>query len=103
MDRAFLPILVIPTHAARRALGSDLHKVAVLAAKAIIRGRKSLEVAHQQIRFAEHDLAFCSRIGAQGDLILELDVGDPRLSDRIVLEEELQRANKFVRWNSRRR
>ena len=103
MDRAFLPILVIPTHAARRALGSNLQKVAVLAAKAIIRARKSLEVAHQQIRFAEHDLAFCSRIGAQGDLILELDVGDPRLGERIVLEEELQRASKRARWNSRRR
>jgi len=55
------------------------------------------------LKFAQHDLAFCSRIGAQGDLILELDVGDPRLGDRIVLEEELQRASKFVRWNSRRR
>ena len=103
MDRAFLPVLVIATHAARRALGSDVRKAAVLAAKAIIRSRRSLEVAHQQIRFAEHDLAFCSRIGAQGDLILELDVGDPRLSDRIVLEEELRRASKFVRWNSSHR
>ena len=99
MDRAFLPILVIPAHAARRALGSDVRKVAVLAAKAIIRGRRGLEVAHQQIRFGGYDLAFCSRIGAQGDLILELDVGDPRLSDRIVLEEELRRAKKSVRWN----
>ena len=103
MDRAFLPILVIATHAARRALGSDVRKAAVLAAKAIIRDRRSLEVAHQQIRFPEHDLAFCSRIGAQGDLILELDIGDPRLSDRIVLEEELRRASKFVRWNSCRK
>jgi hypothetical protein len=103
MDRAFLPILVIATHAARRALGPDLRKVAVLAAKAIIRGRKSLEVAHQQIRFAEHDLAFSSRIGARGDLILELDVGDPRLGNRIILEEELQQASKFARWNANRR
>jgi hypothetical protein len=103
MDRAFLSILVIPTHAARRALGSDLHKVAALAAKAIIRGKRGLEVAHQQIQIAEHELAFCSRIGVQGDLILERDVGDPRLSDWIVLAEELQRASKFVRWNSRRR
>jgi hypothetical protein len=65
MDRAFLPILVIPTHVARRALGSDLQKVAVLAAKAVVRGRRGLKAAHQQIRFAEHDLAFCSRISAQ--------------------------------------
>ena len=95
MDKAFLPILVIATHAARRALGSDVRKVAVLAAKAIIRNRKGLEIAHQQMRFGEHDLAFSSRVGKLGDLILELDIGDPRLSGRLVLEEELKRA----RWN----
>jgi hypothetical protein len=102
MDRAFLPILVVPTHAARRALGADVRRAAVLAAKAIIRGRRGFEIAHQQIRFRDHDLAFCSRIGTQGDLILELDVGDPKLGDRIVLEEELRRANRWVRLNSLR-
>jgi hypothetical protein len=100
MDRAFLPILVIPTHAARRALGANVRTAAVLAAKAIIRGRRGLEVAHQQIRFEGRDLAFCSRIGTQGDLILELDVGDPRLGDRIVLEEELHRASRRAWSNS---
>jgi hypothetical protein len=103
MEKAYLPILVIPTHAARRALGVDLRKVAALAAKAIFRNRKGLEVAHQQIRFGDHDLAFCSRIGSQGDLILELDLGDPRLGERIVLEEELRRAAKSARWTSLRR
>src|SRR5215831_16835850 len=100
MDKAFLPILVIATHAAWRALGSDVRKVAVLAAKAIVRNRRSLEVAHQQIRFGEHDLAFCSRIGKLGDL---LDIGDPRLGDRLVLEEELRRATSATRWNFPRR
>jgi hypothetical protein len=103
MDKAFLPILVIATHAARRALGSDVRKVAILAAKAIVRNRRSLEVAHQQIRFGEHDLAFCSRVGKLGDLILELDIGDPRLGDRLVLEEELRRATSATRWNFPRR
>jgi hypothetical protein len=67
-----------------------------------VQGRRGLEVAHQQIRFAEHDLAFCARIGAQGDLVVELNGEDPRLSERLFLEEELQRASKFVGWNSRR-
>jgi hypothetical protein len=77
--------------------------VAVLAAKAIVRSRRGLEIAHQQIRFRGRDFAFCSRIGAQGDLILELDIGDPRLGGRIVLEEELRRAGNSVRGGSLRR
>jgi hypothetical protein len=81
-------------------LGPDVRKVAVLAAKSILRNKKGLEVAHQQIRFGQHDLAFCSRIGNHGDLILELDIGDPRLGNRLILEEELQRARKSARWTS---
>jgi hypothetical protein len=98
MDRAYLPILVIATHSARRALGSDVRRAALLAARAILKRRGSLEIAHQQIRFGRHDLAFCSRIGALGDLILELDIGDPRLSKRVVLEEELRSAHKSLKW-----
>jgi hypothetical protein len=92
MASAFLPIFVIPSNAARQALGSDLAKVAVLALKAILLNHKGIEVAHQQIRYRERDLAFSSRIGARGDLILELDMGDPKLSHRIILEDDLRRA-----------
>jgi hypothetical protein len=94
MDRAFLPILLIPSHAARNALGSDLGKVALLAVKAIFQNRRGIEVAHQQIRYRKCDFAFSSRIGSRGDLILELDLGDPRLGHRIILEEDLQRASR---------
>ena len=80
-----------------RLLGRDGASVAALAAKAILSHRKSLEVAHQQIRFRGHDFAFSSRITAQGELVIELDVGDPRLGDRIVLEEELRTAVRKVR------
>jgi hypothetical protein len=92
MAEVSLPIFVIPTLAARQALGSDLAKVAVLAMKAILRNRRGIEVAHQQIRYRKRDFAFSSRIGARGDLIIELDLGDPKLSDRIILEDELRRA-----------
>jgi hypothetical protein len=92
MAEVFLPIFVIPTPAARQALASDLAKVAVLAMKAILRNRRGIEVAHQQIRYRKRDFAFSSRIGARGDLIIELDLGDPKLSDRIILEDDLRRA-----------
>jgi hypothetical protein len=88
----FLPIFVMPTHAARQVLVGDLGKVAVLAMKAILRNRRGIEVAHQQIRYRKRDFAFSSRIGARGDLIIELDLGDPKLSDRIILEDDLRRA-----------
>jgi hypothetical protein len=92
MAEVSLPIFVIPSNAARQALGSDLAEVAVLAMRAILRNRRGIEVAHQQIRYRKRDFAFSSRIGARGDLIIELDLGDPKLSDRIVLEHELRRA-----------
>jgi len=40
-------------------------------------------------------------VSGRGDLILELDVGDPRLTQRFVLEEELQRATGNVAKPSR--
>jgi hypothetical protein len=104
MEYAFFPILLIPTHQVRRALGSELSKVAVLAVKAILRNRKGFEVAHQQIRYRKLDLAFSSRIGSRGDIVLELDVGDPRLSHRLILEEDLrQLSRKPTTWNGRPR
>jgi hypothetical protein len=92
MAEVFLPIIVFPTHAARQALAADLAKVAVLAMKAILRNRRGIEVAHQQVRYRKRDFAFSSRIGARGDLIIELDLGDPKLADRIILEDDLRRA-----------
>jgi hypothetical protein len=97
MNRGFLPFLFLYTHAAGQLLGRDGATVAALALKAILSHRKSLEVAHQQVRFRNHDFAFSSRITAQGELVVELDVGDPDLSERIVLEEELRAATRKVR------
>jgi hypothetical protein len=96
MKVARLPFLVVPSHAVAALIGRELDTVAVLALKAILQNRRGLEVAHQQIRYRNHDLAFSSRIGRLGDLILELDVGDPRLGQRLVLEEDLRRASRNV-------
>jgi len=99
--RIALPFFVRPTPAARSLLGAALPAVAVLAVRALLRHRKGLEVAHQQIRFRKHDLVFSSRIGREGDLILDLDVGAPGLEGRLVLEHELQRAEREARAKGR--
>ena len=75
MNRSFLPFLFIPSHAAARVIGRERDKVAVLALQAILRNHRSLEVAHQQIRWRTHNLAFSSRITGGGELVVELDIG----------------------------
>jgi hypothetical protein len=101
MHTAHLPFIIVPSHSARAVLGANLPKAAVLALRAILINRKSLEVAHQQIRFGKHQLVFSSRIGSKGDLILELDLGDPRLRERLILENDLRRAEHAARGHAR--
>lgn len=103
MHTAHLPFIVVPSHPARAALGANLARAAVLALRAILLHRKSVEVAHQQIRFGRHDLVFSSRIGNRGDLILELDLGDPRLRERLILENDLRGAEHAARAHVRPR
>jgi hypothetical protein len=80
--------------AVRKLLGPELPKVAVLAVQAILRQRRDIEIAHQQIRYGKHHVAFSSRIGRHGDLILDIDVGDPALEKRIVIEADLRSAER---------
>ena len=94
MHRASLPILMTATPAVQKLLGPELPKVAVLAMQAILRQRRAIEIAHQQIRYRKHHVAFSSRIGRHGDLILDLDVGNPALANRIVIEADLRRAER---------
>src|SRR3569833_3449766 len=91
MERANLPFLLIASPAARVSLGRDLHKVAVMALQAILRNGRGVEVALQQIDYRKRPIAFSSRIGQMGDLILELDVGDPSLAGRLFLEQDFQK------------
>ena len=94
MHRASLPILMTTSPAVRKLLGPELPKVAVLAVQAILRHRRGIEVAHQQIRYRKHQFAFSSRIGRHGDLILDLDIGDPALENRLIIEADLARAER---------
>jgi hypothetical protein len=95
--RAFLPFHVLASHAVADKIGRRTERAAVLALRAILQNHRQLEVAHQQILFGGHHLAFSSRITARGDLVIELDIGDPRLEGRLILEDDLKRAVRRVR------
>ena len=97
MSYAFFPFGFYVSKAAGEALGAEAHRVAVLALRAILKHRKSLEVAHQQVRYAGRNFAFCSRITGSGQLVIELDAGDPRLSDVLILEDDLRKAERKVK------
>jgi len=97
MNRAFLPFRFLPSAALVQVLGNDLRGVAVLAVKAVIKHRKSLEVAHQQVVFGRHSIALSTRISPAGELVVDLDVGDPKLDGRIILEDDLRRARELSR------
>lgn len=101
MQRHPFPIFVYPSPAVRRLLGDNVDRVAALALRAVLTNRRSLEIAHQQIEWRGRHFAFSSRIGAKGDLIVELDIGDPRLEGRILLEEDIRRADKAGRERTR--
>ena len=90
MSRTNLPFYYFASAAASKLVGRDLERVAVKALRAILLNGKGLEVAHQQIRWGEHFLAFSSRVTRAGELVVDLDLGDPSLSHRIVLESELR-------------
>lgn len=92
MQKNPFPIIVYQSAAVRRLLGPALETVAGLALRALLTNRRSIEVAHQQITYRSHHLAFSSRIGNQGDLIIEMDVGDPRLAERVILEDDMRSA-----------
>jgi hypothetical protein len=106
MHRAHLPILLFASPAAQELLGREVADAGVLALKAILRNRRGIEVAHQQIKYRKHTLAFSSRVGREGDLIVDLDVGVPGLDNRLVLETDLRRAERALgeeRRSERRR
>jgi hypothetical protein len=83
-----------PSLAARSAAGSDLGKVARLALEAILKNGRTLEIAHQQVVFGKTHFALSSRLGNRGQLILDLDVGNAQLAGRVVLEDDLRRAER---------
>lgn len=97
MARALFPFHCFMTPAAARMIGPHLSTVAVKALKAMLRNGRGFEIAHQQINWDEHDLAFSTRFNATGDLVIEFDVGIAGLRDRVILEDELRREMRAIR------
>jgi hypothetical protein len=97
MVRSNLPIYIDPSRRVSERLGSHVAAMAVLAIRAILKNRRGLEVAYQQILYRGHHLALSSRITAQGDLVIAVDIGDPNLADRLILEAELRDAETRAR------
>ncbi len=97
MPRALFPIIYSVSPAAIRSVGGDVSQAVILALRAMLKRGGPLEIAHQQISFQGQHLSFCSRITARGDLVIELDLGDARLANRIILEEDLKRAERMAR------
>jgi hypothetical protein len=97
MARAQFPFSCFPTPAVRAAVGPDIGGAAVAALRALLIAGHGFEIAHQQIRYGEHDLAFSCRVTENGELILDIDIGEPGLRDRIVLEADLRREAKRVK------
>lgn len=102
MVRSDLPIYVYASQAARALIGPELERVARLAVKAIVSNRRTLEIAFQQIEYRKHWLALSSRVTSRGDIVVEVDVGDPSLGSRIILEDELRRAEGSSRQEARK-
>ncbi len=94
MSYGFFPFGFYLSKAASDVLGAQANRVAVLALRAILSHNKSLEVAHQQIRYCGRDFVFCSRITGNGQLVVELDVGNPKLSGLLILEGDLRKAER---------
>lgn len=94
MRTQHLPFVFHASHEARREIGPHLEEAAGQALRSLLKGRGTLEIAHQQFRFKGRHIAFSSKIGSDGDLVMILDVGDPRLSGRVVKESDLRKARR---------
>jgi hypothetical protein len=102
MVRSNLPVYIEPSRTVSELLGSHIGYVALLAIRSILKNRRGIEVAYQQILYRGHHLALSSRITARGDLVIEIDVGDPSLAQRLILEDELRSAERRTREEDRK-
>lgn len=102
MVRSTFPVYIEPSQNVSVRLGNQIPQMALFAVREILKNSRGLEVACQQILYRGHCYALSSRITANGDLVLTIDVGDPRLQDRLILETELRRAEREAREKDRK-
>jgi hypothetical protein len=92
--RAFMQFRFLPTGEARTAFGERLSDIAVAAFRAIARADKGLEVAHLQFRRGKDLVAVCSRVRGDGEVEIEIDVGNRQLLAVVFTEKEMKAANR---------
>lgn len=104
MFQVLAPVVVHPTAEARQALGAQLVPAGKAAWREIARRGQGLEFAHLQVCFAGVTLALCSRLRADGFVVIELGLGDARQAARVVPAADLRRAEaRAVAGRERRR
>lgn len=101
MARALLPFYVHASQPARELLGVHLEKAAIAAIRAVIKNQRGVEIAFQQINYAGRCLALSSRVTRAGDIVIDLDIGNPALDGHVILETEMIRAERKARENER--
>lgn len=94
MFRVQAPVIVIPTTEVRSAVGRHLRAAMIDAYRAIARNGEGLEIAHLQFRFRDRLLAVCSRIRPDGFIEIELGLGNPKLTSRVITLRQLKEAER---------
>jgi hypothetical protein len=92
--RGLMQFRFLPTSAARAAFGKRLSDIAVAAFRAIARADKGLQVAHLQFRQGKDLVAVCSRVRGDGEVEIEIDVGNRQLPAVVFTESEMRGANR---------
>ena len=92
--RGSIQFRFLPTTAARAAFGRRLNDIATAAFRAIARTDKGLKLAHLQFRHGQDLVAVCSRVRKDGELEIEIDVGNEQLPAVVFSDDEMKGANR---------
>jgi hypothetical protein len=84
MFQVLAPVVIHPSAEARAALGAQLIPAGRAAWREIARRGQGLEYAHLQINLDGVTLAIASRLRADGFVVIELGLGDPRQAAHVV-------------------
>jgi hypothetical protein len=84
MFRVVTPVIVHPTAEARQALGTQLRPAGLAAWRRIARQGKGLEFAHLGFHHQAICLALCSRLRADGFIVIEIGLGSEPIAARAV-------------------
>jgi hypothetical protein len=92
--RGSIQFRFLPTTAARAAFGRRLNDIATAAFRAIARTDKGLKLAHLQFRHGQDLVAVCSRVRKDGEVEIEIDVGNEQLPAVAFTDGEMSGANR---------